>query len=62
MNLLQSKLKSNVEIIDATGLENIVLQTAMRYGIPFTRRIINSALDLLAQEEKLAEVPSDNID
>lgn len=62
MNLLQSKLQSNVKIVDAITIENVVLQTAMRYGIPFTRNIVNSCLDLLAEEEKLAEVPSDNIE
>lgn len=62
MNLLQSRLQSNVKIVDATTIENVILQTAMRYGIPFTRGIVNSVLDLLAEEEKLANVQSDNIE
>lgn len=62
MNLLQSKLQSNVKIVDAITIENVIFQTAMRYGIPFTRNIVNSVLDLLADEEKLCEVQSDNIE
>ena len=62
MNLLQSKLQSNVKIVDAITIENVIFQTAMRYGIPFARNIVNSVLDLLADEEKLCEVQSDNIE
>lgn len=62
MNLIESRLKLNVKTIDGVGLENVVLQTALRYGIPFTRSIINNMLDVLAEEEKLANVSSEKIE
>lgn len=56
MNLLQKKLESNVKVVDTINVENIILQCVLRYGIPYTRNVINSTLDLLAEEEKLANI------
>lgn len=58
-NLLQSTIESNVKLIDATNLESLIMQIALRYGIPYCRNIVNRALDTLAAEERLS-VKSDN--
>lgn len=58
-NLLQSTIESNVKLIDATNLESLIMQIALRYGIPYCRNIVTRALDTLAEEERLS-VKSNN--
>lgn len=53
-NLLQSTIESNVKLIDAVNLENLIMQISLRYGIPYCRNIVNRAMDTLAQEESAA--------